>query len=332
MAYKCNCNPCYIQWCRNIVETNWFQITIIIVIIINAITMGLQTSQTIVNHAGTFFTVFDWIVVGIFTIEIVLKFCAYNYKFFFDAWNVFDLIIVVICYIPNVGSVSALRALRAIRAFRTFKIAGKVRRLKIIVDSIFSSLPSVGWTSFLLLLFFYIYSIIGVNMYGNAFPDEFGTIPKTLFTLFQIMILDGWAMEIARPVMDVYPEAFVYFIPFILISSFIVMNVIVSIVVNTISDVDKSVETESVEVSCEVEMQDEDDEKINLDNAMLRLTDHLAVLQDLILKGNIIKERERQERENTYNDINGGGNIVTVDYGQTLDQSDDSSSDPPVNP
>ena len=293
--------------------------------------MGLQTSQTIMNHAKTFFEVFDWIVVAIFTIEIVLKFGAYNYKFFFDAWNIFDLIIVIICYIPNVGSISALRALRAIRAFRTFKIAGKIRRLKIIVDSIFSSLPSVGWTSLLLLLFFYIYSIIGVNLYGNAFPDEFGTIPKTLFTLFQIMILDGWAMEIARPVMDVYPEAFVYFIPFILISSFIVMNVIVSIVVNTISDVDKSVETESVEVSCEVDMQVEDDEKINLDNAMLRLTDHLAVLQDLILKGNIIKERERQEREANLSGFEGGGTVVTMDD-QQLDLSDDSSLDQDIRP
>lgn len=302
-----------VSWCKKLVETNWFQWTILGVIIFNSITMGLQTWNAVTKKIGTALDVIDWIVVAIFTIEIILKFFAYNYKFFFDAWNVFDLIIIAFCYVPNAGSASALRAFRAVRAFRSFKLTGKIKRLKVIVDSIIQSLPSVGWTTLLLLIFFYTYSIVGTNLFGEEFPDLFGTIFKTAFTLYQLMIFDGWALEIAKPVMDEHPAAVIYFIPFVLLASFIVMNVIVGVVVNTVADVDSGDDVRPISVGNACEITEIDLTRQNLESSMMMLQSHMQNIKDLIQKYKVAQERKPFEAPHNANDDDNDNNYAIDD-------------------
>ena len=231
---------------RNIVESAWFQNAILIVIALNAVIMGLQTSDSINSAIGPVLCVLDYICLGIFIFEILLKFLAYGIRFFTDGWNWFDLIIVVCSLFSGLAFLKVLRVFRIFRIFRTFKalkglkamrMVSRLDKLRMIIGAIGKSIPAISWTAVLLLLIYYIFALIGTSLFGEAFPDWFGTIGKSLYTLFQVMTLESWSMGISRPVMEVFGWAWLYFVPFVLVSSFVVMNVVVGIVVNSISEV-----------------------------------------------------------------------------------------------
>ena len=183
------------------------------------------------------------IVMWIFIAEIIIKFLAYGPSYFKDPWNWFDMFVVGISLFSGLSFMSAFRAMRVLRVLKSLKalkgtkLIGSVRHLQVIIVAIVRSIPSIMWTGILLILIYYIFALIGVNLFGDAFPDWFGNIGKAMYTLFQVMTLESWSMGISRPVMEVYSFAWAYFVPFVLLSSFIVMNVVVGIVVNAISEV-----------------------------------------------------------------------------------------------
>ena len=221
------------KWCKYLAEAAWFKNTMLVIIVVNAVTMGLETVRTIEKKTNGFLSNFDWFFVAVYTLEILIKLIAFKLQFFFDAWNVFDLIIIVFSYIGAQSNNRTMKGISSLRALRVLRIMENIDKLKGIILSIFSSLPSVAWASVLLFLFFYVYAIIGTSLYSNEFPEFFGTLFGSIFTLFQCMAFDGWSMEIARPVMEVHPWAPLYFVTFIIIASFFLLNVIVGIVVNT---------------------------------------------------------------------------------------------------
>lgn len=231
---------------REFIDSAPFQNTILIIIIINSIIMGLQTSKTVVSSIGNVLEILDYICLGIFIIEILLKLVAYGGKFFTDAWNCFDVIVVVCSVFSGLAFLKVLRVFRIFRVFRTLKalkglkalrLVSRLDKLRMIIGAIGKSIPGISWTAVLLLLIYYIFGIIGVTLFGEVFPDWFGTLGKSIYTLFQVMTLESWSMGISRPVMEVFGWAWIYFVPFVLISSFVVMNVVVGIVVNSISEV-----------------------------------------------------------------------------------------------
>ncbi|MBQ0042151.1 MAG: ion transporter [Lachnospiraceae bacterium] len=243
---------------KSFVEGKLFQNTILFVIVFNSILMGVATSDGIMaGPAGNVINILDYVCLGIFVIELILKVIAYNKNFLKDPWNIFDFLIIVICLIPNLQFFSAIRAVRILKVFKTFKslralrMVSGFRKLRIIVTSIFDSIPGILWTGLLLLLDFYIFAILGTTLFGSAFPDWFGNIGKSLYTLFQVMTLESWSMGISRPVMEVYSWAWVYFVPFVIISAFIVMNVVVGIVVNTISETTDKIAAEDLAAAAE---------------------------------------------------------------------------------
>ena len=136
--------------------------------------------------------------------------------------------------IPGQGFLSVLRGFRI---FRTFRLMYRVPRLKIIVESLLCSLPSIGWICVLLLIFFYICSVFSTIFFAKDFPDWFGSIGKSMYTLFQIMTLESWSMGIVRPVLAKYPYAWILFVPFIISVTYTIMNLFIGIMVSTISDV-----------------------------------------------------------------------------------------------
>jgi len=210
---------------------------ILVVIIFNAIVLGLMTYPNICNLCGNWLQISCQLCVLIFSVEMLIKLYVYGIKFFKDGWNNFDFVLVAISWIPTGGVFSSFRAFRVLRALRALRLVTRLQKLRLIVQAIIESIPNVSWASVLLMLIFYIFAIMGTTMYSETFPEYFGTIGKSMFTLFQIMSLDDWATELARPISQLHPMAWLYFISFILTSSFVVMNVIVGVIVNAIGEI-----------------------------------------------------------------------------------------------
>ena len=241
---------------KNFVESTPFQNSILIVIVINSIIMGLQTSRTIMDAIGTVLNVLDYICLGIFVIELLLKIIAYGFRFFTDGWNWFDLVVVVCSLISGLSFLKVLRVFRIFRVFRTlkalkgiraFRLVSRLDKLRLVFEAIRKSIPGISWSGALLLIIYYIFALIGTTLFGIAFPDWFGSIGKSMYTLFQVMTLESWSMGISRPVMEIYSWAWIYFVPFVLLSSFVIMNVVVGIVVNSISEVQMELSKEKEE-------------------------------------------------------------------------------------
>ncbi|MBQ7584919.1 MAG: ion transporter [Desulfovibrionaceae bacterium] len=203
------------------------------VIIFNAITLGLETSPAIVKATGPLLCIADQVALWIFVVELICKIIALRFSFFKDPWNIFDFVIVGISFVPAVGWLTVLRSMRVLRVLRL--ISG-IPRLKIIVQSLLLSLPSIGWITLLMLVLFYTFAVMATKLFGAAFPEWFGSIGATFFTLFQVMTLESWAMGIARPVMETFPYAYLFFIPYVLLSAFIVLNVFIAIIIGGMDD------------------------------------------------------------------------------------------------
>ena len=228
---------------KNFLETKQFQYTIIGLILLNAITIGLETSPTITNALGNWLTQIDKYILIVFTLEIALKIVAYRHRFFASPWNLFDFLIVAIALIPAAGPLHILRTLRILRTARLIK---NVPKLRLIIESLLKSIPSIGWIAVLLFMIFYIFAVIGTDLYQDEFPGLFGDMGKTFFTLFQVMTLESWSSGIARPMMEELPYAYLFFVPFILLATYTTLNVFIAIVVNTMNELNRA------------EMKDED--------------------------------------------------------------------------
>ena len=220
------------EWCKFIL-TERAQHFILLVIVINAITLGLETVQSIGSNFAHLLTLIDHVILGIFVVELLLKIIVLKINFIKDPWNIFDFLIVAISFVPTANGLSILRSLRVLRVLRL--ISG-FPKLRLIVRSLLVSLPSIGWISLLMLIVFYVFGVMSTKIFGSAFPEWFGTLGASLYTLFQIMTLESWSMGIARPVMEVFPYAHLFFVPFVLISSFVVLNIFIAILVNDMSN------------------------------------------------------------------------------------------------
>ncbi|MEO1795724.1 MAG: ion transporter [Pseudomonadota bacterium] len=214
------------------------------VIIFNAIILGLETSKPIMEAVGPLILALDRICLGIFVAELVAKLVAYRGKFFRSGWNIFDFVIVAIALVPSSGGLSVLRALRILRVLRLISVAPQLRR---VVEGFVSALPGMGSVFLLMGMMFYIGAVMATKLFGAGCPacapdqallfDEwFGTLGRSLYTLFQVMTLESWSMGIVRPVLEVYPYAWAFFVPFIMVTTFAVVNLLVGLIVNSMQD------------------------------------------------------------------------------------------------
>lgn len=216
------------------VNSKLFQNSILFFILLNAILIGLETSNTVMNRYGSVIDLFSTICLWVFIIEIILRISINRFSFFKEGWNVFDLFIVLISLMPDNGVFSVFRILRTVRVLRLLSIIPKMR---LISQALISSISPMLGVGILLLILFYIYAIISTHLYGERFPEWFGTIGESFYTLFQIMTFESWSMGIVRPVMEVYPSAWVVFVSFLLLASYIVLNIAIGIIVDCIGDI-----------------------------------------------------------------------------------------------
>lgn len=218
---------------RLVVESKFFERFITAIIVINAIGLGLETSPAVMDRVGTIVSLLDRIAIAIFVVELLIKLFAYRLAFFKNGWNVFDLAIVSAALVPAGEQFSVLRALRILRALRLVSVVPSMRK---VIVGLFSAIPSIGTVIVMLLLLFYISAVMATKLFGVAFPEWFGSLGSSLYSLFQIMTLESWSMGIVRPVMEVFPWAWAFFVPFILVTSFIVLNLFIGVIVNAMAE------------------------------------------------------------------------------------------------
>ena len=214
---------------RKLVDSRRFEVAIMVVIVVNAITLGLETDRSIMQAFGPVLVFLDRVALVIFTVELLLKLFVYRLSFFRDPWKIFDFIIVGISLLPATGNLSVLRALRILRVLRLVSFVPSLRK---VVGGLIAALPGMGSITALLLLVFYVFSVMATQLYGDRFPEWFGSVGASAYSLFQIMTLESWSMGIVRPVMEVFPHAWSFFIVFILCTSFTVLNLFIGIIVS----------------------------------------------------------------------------------------------------
>ena len=276
-----------IKGLKKVVDHKAFQGFILFIIVFNSVVMGIETISGLPDKVVLVLGLFNNVCLWIFIIEMLLKFLAYGMDYFKDPWNWFDMVIIgtsLISALPFMAALRAfrvLRALRSLKALRSMRLVSSIHHLQIILVAIVRSVPSILWTGLLMILIYYIFALIGVNLFGQAFPDWFGTVGKAMYTLFQVMTLESWSMGISRPVMEVYSAAWLYFVPFVLISSFIVMNVVVGIVVNSISEVT----AEDTKKGTDEEEEEKDTDRIKALTAEIKeMREMLARMEQMIEK------------------------------------------------
>lgn len=213
----------------DIVQSKTFETAVMALIVANAITLGLETSDTVMAKWSATLFILDRLFLAIFTLEIVLRMLAFRTAYPRDPWRVFDFAVVAISWLPATGAFSVLRALRVLRVLR---LLGMVPTLRRVVGGLLAALPGMGAIIGLLAIVFYVFSVMATKLFGNAFPEWFGSLGASAYSLFQIMTLESWSMGIVRPVMEQYPYAWAFFIPFIMATTFTVLNLFIGIIVS----------------------------------------------------------------------------------------------------
>ncbi|MFM8466107.1 MAG: ion transporter [Oxalobacteraceae bacterium] len=215
----------------------WVQHLLVVLIVVNALILGLETDARIHDAIGHYLMMIDQVILIIFIAELVLLIAARGLHFFTDPWCVFDFIVVGIALVPATGSLSVLRALRVLRVLR---LINKVESMRKVVSGLLASLPSLGSVFSLIVIIFYVASVIATNTFSAAFPELFGDMFMSAFTLFQVMTLEGWSEGIARPVMQVFPYAWIFFLLFILIATFVIVNLFIAVIVDSLNSPGRS--------------------------------------------------------------------------------------------
>ncbi|KKE82493.1 voltage-gated sodium channel [Pseudoalteromonas luteoviolacea S4047-1] len=236
----------------SLVEAKLFQNFLIAVILFNAVTLGLETTQFGKDNASLLHKI-DTVILLIFTTELLLKLIVYRLKFFKSGWNCFDFIIVAISWIPAGGALSVLRAFRILRVLRLFSIVPQMRR---VIGALGHSLPGMASVIGVLGIVFYVSAVLTTKLFGQH-PDPnmqewFGSLGASAYTLFQVMTLESWSMGIVRPTMELFPESWLFFVPFIIITSFAVLNLFIGIIVDAMQVMhEEEVKTEKLSATKE---------------------------------------------------------------------------------
>jgi voltage-gated sodium channel len=220
---------------------------IIALILVNAALLGMETSPTIMAAWGETLHTIDHVILAVFVAEIGCLLAARGWRFFKDPWGVFDFLVVGIALVPASGPFAVLRSLRVLRVLR---LVNKIKSIRRVVAALLGAIPGMASVFGLVMILFYVFAVISTKLFGQNFPDLFGDLGLSLFTLFQIMTLEGWSGDIARPIMEVYPSSWIFFLIFILTATFTVLNLFIAVIVNSLNTIH---EEESADLGNDIE-------------------------------------------------------------------------------
>jgi voltage-gated sodium channel len=246
-------------------------------IILNAIILGLETSPRVMQAFGPVLEAIDAVILGVFVIEILARIAVFRFRFFRDPWSIFDFFVVGIALVPATEAFSVLRTLRVLRVLRLITTMPSLRR---VVGGLITALPGMGSIVMLLAVLYYVFSVMATRLFGAVFPDWFGTIGASAYSLFQIMTLESWSMGIVRPVMEKFPYAWAFFVPYIVVTTFAVLNLFIGVVVNAMQTEHQKAADE--ELAAEREMMHEETTNV-LEEVRKVQADLAALRQEIVI-------------------------------------------------
>nr|WP_207943263.1 ion transporter [Actinomadura sp. KC345] len=229
------------------------QRVIVAVILVNAVTLGLETVPSVMEHSGGLLHAVDRVALGVFVTELLAKIYVQRARFVRDPWNVFDFAVVGISLVPHSGGLSVLRSLRILRALRLISMVPSLRR---VVSALLGAMPGMASIAMLLALVLYVGAVMATKLFGQAEPEYFGDLGASLFTLFQVMTGESWS-QVARSVMEHHPAAWIFFVVFILVCTFVVLNLFIAVVVRAMEDDDVQ-QTETIAAAVRQAQRDSD--------------------------------------------------------------------------
>ncbi|MFU8893892.1 MAG: ion transporter [Luteolibacter sp.] len=230
------------------VESPRIQHVVIAVIMVNAVILGLETSAALMERMGGLLILLDRLCLLVFIAELAVKFAAYRGRFWRSGWNIFDFLVVAVALVPGAGPWAVLRSLRVLRVLRLLTVIPSLRK---VVAAFLHSIPGLAGVCAVMSIFFYTAGVLATRLFAASFPEWFGSLPRSLYSLFQVMTLESWSMGIVRPVMEVYPWAWAFFVPFIIIATFTILNLFIGIIVSTMQELSlvPDIEAEHEEVT-----------------------------------------------------------------------------------
>jgi voltage-gated sodium channel len=228
--------------CQRLIGARWFHHTVVGLILLTAVVVGLETSPAVMERFGPLLHGLDRLIIGLFVVELVLRLAAHGrrwWEFFRDPWNIFDFVIVAVCLLPLQAQFAAV--LRLARVLRVLRLVTALPGLQLLVAALLKSIPSMGYVGMLLGLHFYIYAVMGVFLFGALDPQHFGSLGRSLLTLFQVVTLEGWADimrdQLAATTVAPRPVATIaYFISFILLGTMIILNLLIGVIMNAMQE------------------------------------------------------------------------------------------------
>lgn len=232
-----------------------YEFGIVALIVVNALVLAAETIPYFNERFGGFFEIFNDLVIAVFVLEIGLKIVAFGRSFWRDHWNWFDLFIVAISIAPTTDAFAALRSLRALRLLRLVSILPSLRR---VMEGFIRAIPSLGSIMGLMVLLLFVFSLMGTHLFGEQHPEFFGSLGKSAFSLFTVMTLEGWP-DLAREIMRSHPLAWLFFISFIVLSSWAVLNLVIGVIVDSMHSYsrEEEVELEHAILRNQLKMMDE---------------------------------------------------------------------------
>ena len=236
------------------IESPLAQAVLIALILVNAAILGLETSEANMARWGEVLGAADRAILAVFVVEIGLRLAVWRGAFFRDPWSVFDFIVVTIALVPATGPLAVLRALRVLRVLRLISMVPSMRR---VAGGLLAAIPGLGSVIGIILVILYVFAVIATKLFAEHFPQWFGTLGESSYTLFQIMTLEGWG-DIARSVMEVYPLAWLFFVIFILVSTFTMLNLFIAVVVTSMqSEHTREIEAERTDALPDIALRRE---------------------------------------------------------------------------
>jgi len=251
------------------------QAFIISLILLNAGLLGLETWPAAMELAGGFIIALDHLILTVFVVEILLRLYVHGRSFWRDPWSVFDFLVVGIALVPASGPFAVLRALRVLRVLRLLTVVPSMRR---VVGALLAAIPGLGSIALMLMVLYYVFAVIATNLFAQAFPEWFGHLGRTLYTLFQIMTLESWSMGIVRPLMQQFPYAWLFFIPFILVATFTMLNLFIAIIVSAMQSYSEAEQKQTVKAVLQTQEHIEQD----LHKEMRQLRSEINELKQLL--------------------------------------------------
>jgi voltage-gated sodium channel len=221
---------------RRIVHTHAFDVVILVVIVANAVVLGLQTYPGVAEEYGDTLDLLNGVFLGVFVVELLLRIASYGSRpqdFFRDGWNLFDFIVVSAAFLPGVRESSTL--LRLVRLLRIVRIFRVLPDLRILVTGVVRSLPPLFSMTVLVTVILFIYGMVGWLLFSEELPEQWGTIGAAMLTLFVMLTLENFPIYMYAG-MDVHPWSWVYFVTFILLAAFMILNVLIGIVLNSLEE------------------------------------------------------------------------------------------------